>query len=175
MNIYLNTKDSNKEFEDILNGVITHSTVLKMKNYKQHYDTSCFDHCMNVAYYTYHFCKIFNMHYYQATRAAMLHDLFLYDWRKKQNGRKGLHGFTHPQTALDNASKEFSLTMIEKDIIFKHMWPLTFFRIPKYKESFVVCMIDKYCAIEESIYAYLKQKRLRYAYLFLSLIVLNIV
>ncbi len=49
----------------------------------------------------------------------MLHDLFLYDWRKKQDDRKGLHAFTHPKTAYKNASKLFALNEKEKDIILK--------------------------------------------------------
>ena len=83
--------------------------VQEMKIYNQHAGTSCYKHCMQVAYYTYIVCKRLNLDYISATRGAMLHDLFLYDWRKRQNGRKGLHAFTHPQTAYDNASKLFDL------------------------------------------------------------------
>jgi uncharacterized protein len=39
---------------------------------------------------------------------------------------------------------------IEKDIIEKHMWPLTL-RLPRYKESYVVLMVDKYCAFSETL------------------------
>jgi uncharacterized protein len=39
---------------------------------------------------------------------------------------------------------------IEKDIIEKHMWPLTL-RLPRYKESYVVLMVDKYCALTETL------------------------
>ena len=79
----------------------------------------------------------------------MLHDLFLYDWRKKQYGRKGLHGFTHPKTSLENSLKLFCLNVKEKDMILKHMWPLTI-KLPKYKESYIVCLADKICVLRES-------------------------
>ena len=36
----------------------------------------------------------------------------------------------------------------EKEIIKKHMWPLTF-SPPKYLESFIVTIVDKYCAFKE--------------------------
>jgi len=36
----------------------------------------------------------------------------------------------------------------EKDIIEKHMWPLTI-RLPKNKESLVVSLVDKYCSFME--------------------------
>jgi uncharacterized protein len=42
------------------------------------------------------------------------------------------------------------LNDIEKDIIEKHMWPLTL-KLPKYKEAFIVSFVDKYCAFMESI------------------------
>jgi len=162
------------EFEEIISDLINNETVQKMKNYKQHYDTSCFDHCKMVAYYCYVICKKYNLDYKSAARAAMLHDLFLYDWRKRENDRKGLHAFTHPKTALENASKLFDLNKKECDIILKHMWPVTF-SLPRYKESYIIGFVDKYCAIQESINAYKSKRKLqiayRYAYVFLSMLV----
>lgn len=164
-----------REFELIISDLINNETVLQMKNYRQHYETSCFEHCKMVAYYCYLICKKYNLDYKSATRAAMLHDLFLYDWRKKDNGRKGLHAFTHPQTALENASKLFDLNEKERDIILKHMWPVTI-KLPKYKESYIITLVDKYCAIQESIKAYKSRKKLqvayRYAYVFLSMLII---
>lgn len=165
----------NREFEEIIFDIVNNETVMKMKNYKQHYDTSCFEHCKMVSYYCYLICKKYNLDYISVARAAMLHDLFLYDWRKRENGRKGLHAFTHPNTALENASKLFDLNEKEQDIILKHMWPVTF-KFPKYKESYIITLVDKYCAIQESIKAYKSRKRLqiayRYAYVFLSMFIL---
>ena len=79
----------------------------------------------------------------------MLHDLFLYDWRKRENGRKGLHAFTHGKTAYEQASTFLNLNEKEKDIIIKHMWPVTI-AIPKYKETFILSLVDKYFAIAEA-------------------------
>ena len=107
----------------------------------------------------------------------MLHDLFLYDWRFRQSNRKGLHAFTHPKTALNNSLKLFFLNNIEKDIILKHMWPVTI-KLPKYKESYIVSCIDKYCAICESINSYKHNRKLqklyRYGYIFLSMLIIRI-
>ncbi len=169
-----NTSDI-REFELIIRDLVNNETVQKMKNYKQHYETSCFEHCKMVAYYCYLLCKKYNLDYVSATRAAMLHDLFLYDWRLRQNGIKGLHAFSHPKTALKNASKLFTLNEKEKDIILKHMWPVTI-KLPKYKESYIITLVDKYCALQESVNAYKSRKKLqiayRYAYVFLSLLVI---
>lgn len=173
----LELKKSIEEFNNIINDLTQNETVLQMKNFRQHYNTSCFDHCKEVAFYSYLICKKLNLDYVSAARAGMLHDLFLYDWRKRIDGRKGLHAFTHPKTACENSKKLFLLTEKEQDIILKHMWPLTI-AFPKYKESYIISFVDKYCAISESINAYkerLNSTRIpRYAYLFLSIFVFRI-
>ncbi len=169
---------ADNKFIYIIKDLIENETVQKMKNYKQHYETTCFEHCLTASYYCYKICKKFGLDYISCSRAAMLHDLFLYNWRKRENGRKGLHAFTHPRTAYENASKLFNLNDIETDIILKHMWPVTFFSIPKYKESFVLTLVDKYCALNESrdeIYnRFCQKKAFRYAYVFLCLLFIKV-
>lgn len=144
------------EFELIVKDMMDHDTVQKMKQYRQHYDTSCYEHCVNVSYISYRICKKIRLDYKSAARAAMVHDLFLYDWRKRQDGRKGLHGFTHPRTSLENAQAIFELSKKEQDIILKHMWPLTL-KFPRYAESWVVTFVDKYCALNESYNHYFRK------------------
>ena len=104
---------STQEFDDIIRNIIENQKVQEMKKYKQHYETSTFDHCYMVSYYCYKVCKKLKLDYKSAARAGMLHDFFLYDWRIK-NGRKGLHAFTHGKTACKNASELFELS--EKEI-----------------------------------------------------------
>lgn len=167
---------NNKEFQYIIKDIISNDTVQQMKNYKQHYETTCFDHCYIAAYYCYLICKKFNLDYKSATRAAMLHDLFLYDWREK-NGRKGFHAFTHGKLACKNACELFELNEKEKDIIIKHMWPVTI-AFPKSIEGFILTFVDKYCALSESLEVIksrlFMKKAFRYAYVFLSLLIIKI-
>lgn len=85
----------------------------------------------------------------------MLHDLFLYDWRKKRPDGKGFHAFRHPKIALNNSLLIFNLNKKEQDIILKHMWPLTVIP-PRYIESFIISSMDKYSALKESYNHYLK-------------------
>lgn len=169
--------NTDKEFQDIIYPLITNETVQQMKNFRQHYETSCFEHCYTVAYYCYLICKKYHLDYHSATRAAMLHDLFLYDWRKRQDGRKGLHAFTHGKTACENACKLFDLNEKEKDMIIKHMWPVTI-ELPESFEGFILTFVDKYCAMSESFEVLqsrlFMKKAFRYAYLFLSLIIIKI-
>lgn len=168
---------NNSEFMSIIKDIITNKTVQKMKNFKQHYETSCFDHCLIASYYCFICCKKLNLDYISCCRAAMLHDLFLYDWRKRENGRTGLHAFTHPKTACVNAKKLFFITEKQTDIILKHMWPVTF-SLPKYKESYILTFVDKYCALNESLTEMknrlYNKKAFRYAYIFLCLLFIKI-
>lgn len=147
-NLYSEYKEYNEFVKDIINSDV----VLSMKKFIQHGTTTCYDHCINVSYYSYRIAKHFNLDAKSTARAALLHDLFLYDWHKVIEKKPLLqkHGFTHPKTALDNACKYFNLNEIEKDIIIKHMWPLTLRHIPKYKESIIVTMVDKYCSTKET-------------------------
>lgn len=138
-----------KEFEHIIQDLVQNETVQQMKNFRQHYTTSCYDHCKEVAFYSYLICKKLNLDYVAAARAGMLHDLFLYDWRKRENGRKGLHAFTHGRTAYEQASTFLKLNDKEKDMIIKHMWPVTL-AVPKYKETFIITLVDKYFAVAEA-------------------------
>ena len=168
------------EFFHIIDDIISNETVQKMKLFRQHYDTSCYDHCLRVSYYSYYIAKKLGLDYISTARAAMMHDLFLYDWRKKYRDIEldGLHAFVHPKIALRNACNIFSLNPVEKDIIVKHMWPLTL-PFPKYTESYIVTFMDKYSALRESYLYYMEQlernRIYKYAYIFLSLIIFRIV
>lgn len=137
------------EYEKCISDLVQNKIVCSMEQFMQHSNVTCLEHSMYVSYSSYLICRRLGLDYRSAARGGLLHDLFLYDWHiTKPN--KGLHGFTHPRTALENANKNFCLNEIEKDIIEKHMWPLTI-RLPKYKESFIVSFADKYCALMEII------------------------
>ena len=88
----------------------------------------------------------------------MLHDLYLYDWRKPRPDGKGLHAFRHPRTALNNAMKIFDLNKVEQDAILKHMWPLTII-LPKYKVSYIITIADKYATFIDNVNHLKKNKR----------------
>lgn len=168
---------NNTEFSSIIEELVNNKTVQEMKKYRQHYETTCFDHCYMVAYYCYLICKKYKLDYISATRAAMLHDLFLYDWRIRQPGRKGLHAFTHGKLACENASKLFDLSEKEKDMIITHMWPVTL-QFPTSIEGLILTFVDKYCATSETLDVLkskmFMKKAFRYAYVFLSLIIIRI-
>ena len=141
--------DELKEYFEFVKDLLDSDVVKEMKNFRHHYSTTCYQHCLNVSYYNYLVCRKLGLNSKSAARAGLLHDLFLYDWRAvpKKAGDKP-HGMRHPQIALDNAKEHFEIGKREEDMIVKHMWPLTI-RFPKYAESYVIVIIDKYTAALE--------------------------
>lgn len=149
--------------QQVLEPLCSNARVREMQQFTQHGDTSTYQHCYRVAWYSYRFCRRFGMDADTAARGAMLHDLFLYDWHKMQ--MRGLdHATQHPNIALRHACEEFTLTNTEKDIIRNHMWPMTP-HIPRSREGKVVCMMDKYAATTEVASFLLRRVRdARYRY-----------
>lgn len=133
--------------------VFNSEAVNKMNEFIQHGKITTLEHCINVSYKSFKIAKKLKLDYKSAARAGLLHDLFLYDWHLEPKGVKLFqkHGFTHPKKALENSLKYFNLNDKEKDIIEKHMWPLTLRKVPKYKESFLISIVDKYAACGETI------------------------
>ena len=168
---------NNKEtFDEIIDEFINNDTVLKMENYRQHFDVNCYDHCYDVAKIMYKVTKKFNLDYRSATRASMLHDLFLYDWHIR-NGRKNFHALRHGKIACNNASMVFELNDKEKDMIINHMWPSTIIP-PKSKEGFILTFVDKYCTIKECLNYITKvasnKKVLRYGIFIFQMLLIRI-
>lgn len=139
------------EFYGYIADLLESDCVNMMKSFTQHGFTSTFQHCLNVSYYNYLLCKLFSLDARSGARAGLLHDLFLYDWHthKTPPGERN-HAFSHAGTALKNARKYFELNEIEEDIIKKHMFPVTP-ELPKYKETWVIVISDKYCALIETL------------------------
>ncbi|MBR3720391.1 MAG: HD family phosphohydrolase [Clostridia bacterium] len=153
LNNYIKSNNNSKEatelveeFNEIIADIANNPNVLALKNHAQHYSTTRYAHCKEVSFLTYLICKKLKLDYISAARGAMLHDFYFYNWRNKNvEGQKRFHAFRHPRISLANASELFKLNDMEKDIILKHMWPLTVIP-PKYTEGLIVTLVDKYSA-----------------------------
>ncbi len=153
-------KPFEKEFYDIINDIYKHEEFMKLKRFF-HHNSSIYAHVRDVAYFSYRACKYLKLDYRSAARGALLHDFFLYDWRNHDEPdlhRDKYHGIEHPRIALANAEKYFKLNDIERDIIVKHMWPLTLMP-PRYKESYIVTFADKYLSSKEFIDDFTKNRK----------------
>lgn len=140
----------NEEFNYILKDILKNEKVQEMKKFRQHFLSTTYNHSYEVAIYCYKICKKFRWDYKSATRAAMLHDLFLYDCHKKEDRTNKWHAFTHGNIACKNADALFKLNEKEKNMIKNHMWPLTLMP-PTSKEGMVLTFVDKYCASKEGL------------------------
>lgn len=143
-------KKDDAEFLTMVEEISSNIEYQRLKTF-QHHDSSIYDHIIEVAYLTYRISRQLNIDYRSATRGALLHDFFCYDWRNHDLpdlAKNKFHGLHHPRIALENSEKHFILNDIERDIIVKHMWPLTVIP-PRYIESFVVVFTDKYIASKE--------------------------
>ncbi len=141
------------EFSACIKDIINDEAVQSMDNIKHHvHNVTCLDHCVFVSYVSFVLCKKLNLNYVAAARAGLLHDLYLCDW-SKTNVSRFRRLMIHPAMALKNAEK-FSLSHLERDIIIKHMWPVTLRQLPGYRESMVVNLVDKICACVEFMRLY---------------------
>ena len=132
------------EFSDYLEEFINNDKYNELSNYIAHGKTTLLNHSINVSYLCYNYSISKPKKKYDVKsliRGSLLHDFYLYDWHDKNHKRP--HGFHHPKIAYLNAIKYFEINKIEENIIKSHMFPLTLFIIPKYKESWLVQKMDK--------------------------------
>ena len=138
--------------DEVIHQLCEQGRLLEEQNAMQHGSTSVYEHSVNVAYKSLLLVENYRLPVDKQSlvRGALLHDYFLYDWHEK-NKEHSLHGFKHPYFALRNASRDFRLNDIEKNVIVRHMFPLTPIP-PKCREAWIVCMADKYCSARETMY-----------------------
>lgn len=140
------SKNTKIDFNSIVNDILDNEEFKKL-NKEIHHGISRYDHSVKVAKKTYNFCKNFKkLDYIGATRAALLHDFFTNKEMKDLSAIKRYK--THPSLAVENSSKYYILSDMEKDAILSHMFPWNL-KAPKYKESWVVTLADKIVSIKE--------------------------
>jgi uncharacterized protein len=139
--------DDYEEYYKIISDIIANPEFRKTIGFKHHH-SSIYEHSLYVSYYSYRLAKKFKLDHKSTARGALLHDFFLYDWKRPHPEKGKNHGKEHPKTALRNAGRQFTLNDTEKDIILNHMWPFTI-TFPNTMETMVVLMVDKFMASKE--------------------------
>ncbi|KYP17454.1 HD domain-containing protein [Streptococcus parauberis] len=141
--------DYNKdiEFMELVGEMIDHPRFQKLEKIVQHHHSTRLEHSINVAYSSFKMAKRFGWDAASTARGGLLHDFFYYDWRVTKFNKS--HAWVHPRIAIRNARKLTTLNKKEEDIILKHMWGATI-AFPRYKESYIVTMVDKYWAVKEA-------------------------
>ena len=138
------------EFNRLSRNIINKDIFKCLKKYPSHGNTSLYNHSINVAHESLKFVNKYHIkcHNKDLVKGALLHDLYLYNWKED---KVKFHIFKHASIALNSSEKYFRLTKIEKNIIYTHMFPITLFKIPKYKEAWIVCLFDKIVAFKEIV------------------------
>ena len=137
-----------REYLGAVRDILANEKVRSMREFTQHGGVSCLEHSLYVSCTAFLVCRKLGLDSRCAARGGLLHDFFLYDWHTDRPPFRGLHGIIHPRVSLGNALRYFPLNKLEREIIARHMWPLTL-TPPAHRETLVVCMADKYCAFME--------------------------
>lgn len=146
-----NVQKENKEYYEIVKPILESEEFLKRKEYPHHYNESVYEHTLRVSYDCYKIGKKRNLDYKALAIAGLLHDFYEKPWQSDFEHKPFLqkHGFTHAENARKNALKFFPELMNEKieSMISTHMFPLNK-KIPKYKESWILTLVDKADSID---------------------------
>ena len=155
------TIEEQNRLETIYQAFLNDEKILRMKNISMHRGSNCYLHSFKVAKKAIKKSlsrKDVNLEV--VLLGAILHDYYLYDWRKDKSKLKK-HGKNHPDVAINNAVKDFDISEEVKKVIKSHMWPINIKDYPKSKEAKIVSVSDKAVTIGESLTSKkYKQKRL---------------
>ncbi len=141
-----------KQFVELIKDYYESDGVKHLDEYIQHGRTTTLEHCENVAWISYLINEKLHLNAdeKELIEAAMLHDLYLYDWNDVDPSRKTL-GFEYTDIAHNNPIKHSGMHEKEQEAIRSHMWPLNIVKIPKSRETLIIYLADKYCALIEKI------------------------
>lgn len=141
-----NKIENDDEYYMLINHILNNQEFQKIGECV-HHGTTRLDHSLKVSYYSYKIAKKLKFDYESTARGGLMHDFFYNEHGgMTKDGIKST--FTHNKVALYNSEKYFGLNYKEKDIIEKHMFPINI-KMPRYKESFIVCIVDKAVAFNE--------------------------
>ena len=160
------TTEQKESLENIYQTFLKDERIQRMKDIPMHRGSNCYEHSFKVAKKAVKNAINFykkNVDLVVVLIGAILHDYYLYDWRKDRSKRKG-HGKNHPKIASANASRDFDIPPEVKEVIETHMWPFNFKQYPHSREAKLVANADNSVATVEALtsIAYKKKRRQKY-------------
>ena len=163
------TIKKDREYKKIVKDIFRNVEFKKLYNI-EHHGISRMEHSIKISYYSYKIAKKLGMDYVSVARGGLLHDFFL-DGDERNGKEKFLDTFTHPKRALNTSMEYFNVNDIEKNIIVSHMFPI-YISMPKYKESFLVNLVDKVIGCKELLRGFACKFRYRFNYSYILLLLL---
>ena len=139
-----------KRYEELAAPTLAAPRVALMAGYVQHGQTTTLEHVAAVAYLSLALVRKLGIRCDERAlvRGALLHVCFLYDGHDPDPSHR-LHAFHHGERAAKNAERDIGIGRIERNMIRAHMFPLVPV-VPRYRESLVLCVADKLCAVRET-------------------------
>ena len=161
-----------KEYKKIVKDILRNNEFKRLYNI-EHHGISRWEHLLKVSYHSYQIAKKLKFDYKSVARGGLLHDFYL-DGDERNKKVKFLDTFIHPQKALDTSIQNFDINKIEKNIIISHMFPI-YPKIPTYKESLLVNIVDKGIGAYEMSKEYYYKFKYKFNYLvvFTLLLLIN--
>lgn len=145
-----------KEYYEIIKEILEHEEFQKRKSYKHHGSITVYDHSLKVSQTAYKISKkLKNMDSKSVAIGGLLHDFYDKPWQDSKEKKPFFkkHGFVHAREALLNSEHYFPqyMNVKTKNIIERHMFPLN--KIPpKYKEAWLITLVDKWVSFEVMIH-----------------------
>ena len=152
---------------NIVSDILDNDNFLNI-NKCRHHGINRLEHSVRVSYYSYYIARKLKLNYVDTARGGLLHDFFIpEDLTPKEQKFKFA---THPYHSLENASNNFNLSDLEKDIIINHMFPTLPHKVPKYMESWLVSFVDKCVALYEFYCSYGRSLVYKFANIYLAVL-----
>lgn len=143
--------------------ILQNPEFLKLKEKEHHYTSNVYNHSVRVASQCAKFCeklKIDSQKTHDTLRAALLHDFYDFDRKKRHLERKAAKMpiikrmktcflFAHPASAAQHAKKIFDINEKQMSAIRSHMFP--FSPLPKSGGAWLIIASDKWVTIKELI------------------------
>lgn len=145
------TAEERSQLDALLHCYRQHAKIQEMKRYIQHGSITTYDHVECVT----QMCFLVNRRWHLGANeralvmGAFMHDFYLYDWHENDRSHR-LHGYHHPDTSCENAVTYFQVGELVQHMIRTHMWPLTITKLPRSREAWILCLVDKYISTKET-------------------------
>lgn len=147
------SQEQKEKLEQIYQSFLHDEKIMRMKDIPMHRGSSCYMHSFKVA-------KLAIKRALRSRRknisleviliGAILHDYYLYDWRKDRSKLKG-HAKKHSMVAAENALRDYDISPEIKKVIESHMWPFNFKNYPNTYEAKIVNTSDTAVAFREAL------------------------
>ncbi len=153
--------EEKERLESIYKSYLNNEKILKMKEVSMHRGSNTYLHSFRVAKLAIKRALRRKKHLdlESILIASILHDYYLYDWRKDKSKKKH-HAKNHPFIASTNAKRDFDISDKVCKIIEEHMWPFNFKCFPNTKEARIVNNADNTVAFKEVLTS-IKHKKKR--------------